>query len=309
MAGNVSRNIYFYGVYISKSRGNYKSGDFTFFNDFVTSEIPEDELLISDNKTDKLVLFKNPVPKIRQNGWSFKIATIRKSDLPEGIDMSNYKPMPLSLKPRQGLSEPCHFIVIDGRFVVAEFNIRAPRARFHLEQLLNQYVKKKISKWRCEVRPIMNDNAIEIIRGLNEISALEVKLAPNHEKILTRSRNSIFRTLKIPKMIEQAGVTIRISSGGNQKRKKQLKQLIHKLSTTVIDNLSDLKKQKLSHLSVQGKTAGGIVDSVDLVNSLLKVKEEVVKLNTQRGVDSSSMIEKLYKAYDEHENFLRRYNL
>lgn len=35
----------------------------------------------------------------------------------------------------------------------------------------------------------MNDNAIEIIRGLNEISALEVKLAPNHEKILTRSRN------------------------------------------------------------------------------------------------------------------------
>lgn len=97
MAGNVSRNIYFYGVYISKSRGNYKSGDFTFFNDFVTSEIPEDELLISDNKTDKLVLFKNPVPKIRQNGWSFKIVTIRKSDLPEGIDMSNYKPMPLSL--------------------------------------------------------------------------------------------------------------------------------------------------------------------------------------------------------------------
>jgi hypothetical protein len=307
--GNVSRNIYFYGIYISKARGSYRSGDHKFFDEFVKSEIPGSELPISDNENDKLVLFRNSTPHVGLNDWAFKIATIRKSDLPEGIDMNSYRPMPLSLAPRQGLSEPCHFIVIDGRFVVAEFNTRAPRARFHMEQLLDQYVKKRNSKWRCEVRPIMNDNALEIIKGLRQISALEVKLAPNHERILTRSRNSIFRTLKIPKMIEQSGVTIRISSGGSPKRKRQLKRLINKLSVTVIDNLPDLKRQKLSHLSVQGKTASGMIDSVDLVNSLLKVKEEVVKLNSQRGVDSSSMFEKLYKAYDDHADFLVHYEL
>lgn len=309
MAKNVSRSIYFYGIYVSKARRSYKSGDYNFFNAFVNSEVPNNELLINDGKIDKLVLFKNSSSQGGSVSWEFKIAAIRKSDLPGGIDMNNYKPMPLKLAANQGLAEPCHFKVVDGRFVVAEFNFRAPRARFHLERLLDQYAKKKNSKWRCEVRPIMNNDSAAIIQGLKEILSLEVKLAANHEKILTKSKRSIFRTLKIPKKIEQAGIAIRISSMGSTKRRKELKRLINKLSATVIDNLPELKKQKLSHLLVEGKTASGIIDSVDLVNSLLKVKEEVVKLNAERGVDSSDMFNKLDKAYNDHQDYLQHYEL
>lgn len=309
MANTVSRSIYFYGIYISEVRGSYRSGDYQFFNAFVKSEIPNNELLINDGKNDKLVLFKNMASHGSHASWGFKIATIRKSDLPEGVDMNNYRPMPLKLATNQGLAEPCHFKVIDGRFVIAEFNLRAPRARFHLEELLDQYAKKRNPKWKCEVRPIMNNDSSTIIRGLKEILAFEIHLAPNHEKILTKSKNSIFKTLRIPKKIEQAGLIVRISSMGSPERKRQLKRLINKLSATVVDNLSELKKQKLRHLVIQGKTASGIVDSVDLVNSLLKVKEEVVKMNTERGVDSSDLFDKLERAYSEHKDYLQHYEL
>lgn len=155
----------------------------------------------------------------------------------------------------------------------------------------------------------MNNDSAAIIQGLKEILSLEVKLAANHEKILTKSKHSIFRTIKIPNKIEQAGIAIRISSMGSTKRKRELKRLINKLSATVIDNLPELKKQKLSHLLIEGKTASGIIDKVDLVNSLLKVREEVVKLNAERGVDSSDMFNKLDKAYNDHRDYLQHYEL
>lgn len=310
----VSRSIYFYAIYLLKKRGSFKSGETDFFNDFVTKELSGNKMVFKDDPNEKKVLFLNQntatVNKevnVSQNVKRFKLEDVRKSDLPQGRNMNNLEDMPISLEEDQGMAEPCHFIVIDGKIVVAEFNQRAPRARFHLEYLLNRYAKKLDENWRIQVRPIISDDMKQVLEGFKDIMAVQIKLAPNHKTVLFRGKNSIIRTLGISRAMEKATIAIRISSKGGFKNKKRTKKFFDRLIYEVGENLDNLKNQKLSGLTVTGRTENDNTDKVDLIKSLLKVKEEVVRLNNERGVDSASMFDKLEQAYEEHKEYLNKY--
>lgn len=310
MVGTVNRNIYFYVIYLKKGGSQFETSNIAFFAEFIKNTFNSNQIEINENSTEKLVMFKEGGSKRNGNDiLRFRLTTIRKSDLPPGVNINNYTPMPLQLDPDQGLAEPCHLVVVNGRYVIAEFNTRAPRARFHLEELIRMFLETSHRTWKCQVRPIIDNNASRIVKNLNEIVSYEIKLASNHGKVFTKSKKSIFSTIRIPKKIENSSITIKLSARSSKNRKKDLQRVLNKLTETISDNETDLRKQKLTHFTVEGKTPEGISDKIDLINGLLKVKDEVIKLDSQRGVDSNSMFEKLETAYEDHLDYITSYDL
>ena len=309
---SISRKIYFYLI---KWKTSYEEKIFTnkLLNKVLDASYEGDRNIIEEYETERAELVQEHPPSLDKKYGYFKLKRIRRKDTPiEEFDDTG-ELYPFNPDENRVFSEPTHFIIVDGKVVISEFNINSFKVRPYLYKVLKKGLNNLINKnentydeleiMDLSIIPIPAKDFKEKLKEINKVKSMTLNIAPNYGHIFSQSKLSIIKRLHIPKLVEKSHVTIKLSAGRKKETKLKLTRAFKTFRKSIL-NGSEFQEEFLESLVVYGLTDKDNVIRVDLVKDFLHVETMTSKLSNRRGVDTPDMFAKLEKAYAENKLYI-----
>jgi hypothetical protein len=240
----------------------------------------------------------------------YKISKIRKTDLPLKHDYSEDADLPLGLEADEGLTEPSHFVVLNGILIGAEYNHYAPRMPSVLVKKINDYLKTNLVEdlIRVEITPVLKEGMLERIDRIREISSIYIKIATDYARIISQEDASVRTLLAAADLTQDAYLKIEFSVGRGRKLKpaSAFERVLTNLRTIIsrTDDMGSIKDAQ-----IKGKEIGSAtVEEYDLLEEMLVTKRQIAKIdNKTRAVESIEMYKAILDAYNSLDSYLERF--
>lgn len=233
---------------------------------------------------------------------------IRKNDLPLKVDTKTLNEGPLGLSSNEGLDEPSHFIVVDGKFLVSEINTHSMRPRVLLETQINDVLsEKQLGCSECSIKPILNKDAYKKLEKAQDVGYIDLKVASEYSSALIGEEPSIYAAFFPAATFGTATIRVKLTS----RRKKDLREKFTESVTAIIKKLMDRSDvtDKVYSAKLSAKfSKGGQTEIIDLIEEYLSFSTKVTSLDTTtKAVDPIDMYNKLLSGYSEHKAELSRF--
>ncbi|HEC91631.1 MAG TPA: hypothetical protein ENI51_01335, partial [Candidatus Atribacteria bacterium] len=162
--GEVLRKIHFYQVVWVKNNGDRIQKNAQFIHNVLSNISGQ---LIPKNDDELLYLEPYQQTTLSNSaGQFYRISKIRTRDLPLKFDATKKDISPLDLKDYEGLFEPSHFVIFDGKITGAEYNYYGVRwVHSKLVWLINDYLRNnpQIDIKKVEIKPILKKEVYDLI--------------------------------------------------------------------------------------------------------------------------------------------------
>jgi len=309
----ISRKIHFYQIIWEKYDGEKVQKDTKFIGNILSSMINQP---IKQNDDELLYLqhYYNAASSTPTTQL-YIISKIRKSDLPLGFDEINNNIFPLThkLANNEGLLEPSHFVIFDGKIIGAEYNHYSVRfINTKLEWLINNYLKNnsQLGIKKVEIKPILRKEIYDLIDKFKEIRTIRISIATNYAKLLMKEDPQSFEKMfSAAYMVDDMWLHISFSLG-RRKRYSDLskfKQILNSIKKLL--SREDIKNN-VNVVELKGKLDGrDSIESINLLEELIMTEKRVPKLDDRtKAVNPDSMFREIINSYlalkDELEEFI-----
>jgi len=309
--GSVLRKIHFYQVVWVKSNGDKVQKSTQFINNILSNISGQ---LIEQNNEEFLYLETyNQANLSNSNRKLYRISKIRRSDLPLGFDINEKNVFPLNLKDYQGLFEPSHFVVFDGKIIGAEYNYYGVKwVHSKLMWLINEYIQQNTfgDIKRVEIKPILKKEIYDLIEKFVEIKGIRISVATNYAKLLKQEDPSSFKQMfSAVELVDDMWLHLSFTLGRGRKHgdpekfKKILKAIKKVLSR-------EDSKNNVNLIEIRGKLEGSdTIETINVLEELMLTEKRIPKLDDRtRAVDSDSMYREIIESYltlkDDLEEFM-----
>ncbi len=194
--GEVIRKIHFYQIVWVKNNSEKVQKSVQFIHNILSKISGQ---LIQRN--DDEFIYLEPYNQATLSNFNMKlyrISKIRKSDLPLGFDINKKDVFPLDLKDYQGLFEPSHFVIFDGKIIGAEYNHYGVKwVHSKLVWLINEHLRQNPygDIKRVEIKPILKKEVYDLINKFIEIKSIRISVATNYAKLLKKEDPQSFEQM------------------------------------------------------------------------------------------------------------------
>jgi len=313
--GEVTRKIHFYQIVWVKNNGDKIQKSAQFNN--ILSKISGQ--LIQQNNDEFMYLESyNHATLSNSNRKLYRISKIRKSDLPLGFDINKKDIFPLDLKDYQGLFEPSHFVVFDGKIIGAEYNHYGVKwIHSKLVWLINEHLRQ--NKYgdikRVEIKPILKKEIYDLIGKFVEIKGIRISVATNYAKLLKQEDPQSFEQMfSAAELVDDMWLHLSFTLGKGRKYGDPAK--FERLLKSIKKILSrEDSKNKVNVMEIRGKFEGSdAIESINVLEELMLTKKRVSKLDERsRAVNPKSMYREIIESYEalkeELEEFMNPVNV
>ncbi|HIP48713.1 MAG TPA: hypothetical protein EYG92_07095 [Lutibacter sp.] len=288
----VQKDIQFIHTILTKVSGQlvkYKDGDFLYIEVYGTNAVSNSNIVL------------------------YSIAKIRKSDLPLKFDINNKDISPLNLTNNEGLFEPSHFVIFDGKIIGAEYNHYGVRQiNSKLEWLINKYIKRNTLTdiKRVEIKPILKKEVYDLIEKFVEIRGIRISIATNYAKLLKQEDPVSFEQMfSAAEIVDDMWLHLTFSLGRGKKYGDSAK--FEKVLKSIKKILSrEYNKNNVNVIEIKGKLEGSdSIESINVLEELMLTEKKVLKLDDKtRAVNPESMYKEIIDSYfalkDELKEFV-----
>jgi len=309
--GEVLRKIHFYQVVLVKNNGEKIQKNTDFIHDILSKISGQ---LIQQN--DEL-LYLEPYEKLKTltntNRKLYRISKIRTKDLPLKFDANKKDVSPLDLKDYEGLFEPSHFVVFDGKIIGAEYNYYGVRwVHSKLVWLINNHLKQNTYEdiKRVEIKPIFKKEVYDLIEKFAEIRGIRISVATNYAKLLKQEDPQSFEQMfSAAELVDDMWVHLSFTLGkgkryGDPSKFEKLLKPIKKIL------FREDSKNNVNVLEIRGKLEGSdTIESINVLEELMLTEKRIPKLDDRtRAVNPDSMYREIIESYlalkEELEEFM-----
>ena len=314
----LSRKVYFYLI---KWKTDDKEEIFLnepFLRKVLSASYTGDRNIIEEDDIQRAELVQENPPNSKQNYLYLKLKRVRRKDIPIEEYDDTGEPYPYNEDEKRVFTEPNHFIIVNGNTIISELNVNGFRTRPYLYKVLKNGLSKLVSESEnvhdgknvidFSIVPIPDKNFKEKIGEITRVKSMRLDIAPNYGHILSASKNSILKRLKIPKLIEKSHVVIYFSAGRRKETKVKLAKAFNSFRKSIIEG-EEFQEEFLESLVVSGFTKNDEQVRVDLVEDFLHVETRAAKMSNRRGVDTNDMFAKLENAYEENMSYIDQFIL
>ena len=306
----VNRKIHFYQVVWVKSNNEKVQKDMQFIHNILSEisgqliEHDSDFLYVEDYGHKAISEF---------NMGQYIISKIRKSDLPLKFNVNNKHVSPLDLKGHEGLFEPSHFVIFDGKIIGAEYNHYGVRQmNSKLLRIINNYLKQNTLTdiKRVEIKPILKKEVYNLIEKFVEIRGIKISIATNYAKLLKKEDPESFEQMfSAAEMADDMWFNLSFSLGRGKKNgyPTKFEKLLRSFEKILF---RDDVKNNVNVMEIRGKFEGNdSIESINILEELMLTEKRVSKLdNRTRAVNPESMYNEIIDSYlalkDELEEFI-----
>lgn len=322
MMGTINRKIYFYQiVWVNDDDEKVqKSADFIqeILGAISSQLVGNLEKLSGQSGVTDDLLYLERHRSAKYHGTSHRnvskylLSKIRSKDLPLVFDMKNVRTSALNLSNYQGLFEPSHFVIFDGKIIGAEYNHNGLRhINSKLMRLINNYLQgNKVSNIsKVEIKPILRTNLYNRINKFEEIRNIEISIAANYAKLLCREDPASFEQMfSAAELVDDMRLTLTFALGRGKRSGDP--SMFEKVLNSIKKILSrDDCKDNVSVLNVRGKLPeSDSIESFNILEELMLTEKRVSRLEDRtRAINSESMYTEIIKSYFSLEDELREF--
>jgi len=310
----VRRKIHFYQIVWLKNNGDKVQKPAQFIQD-ILSKISGQLIQQSDNELLYLEHYSTPsIP----SGDLYRMSKIRKSDLPLGFDINKKDVFPLDLKDYQGLFEPSHFVVFDGKIIGAEYNHYGVKwLHSKLMWLINDHLRTNAygDIKRVEIKPILKKEVYDLISKFVEIKGIRISVATNYAKLLKREDPQSFEHMfSAAELVDDMWLHLSFTLGKGRRYGDPTK--FEKILTSIKKILSrGDSRNNVNVMEIRGKFEGSdAVESINVLEELMLTEKRISKLDERtRAVNPDSMYGEIIESYnslkEELEKFMNPVNV
>ena len=309
--GEVLRKIHFYQIVWVKNNGDKVQKNAQFIQNILSSISGQ---LIQQNSDE--LLYLEPYQHTTLSGslrQLYRISKIRKSDLPLGFDINKKNVFPLDLKDYQGLFEPSHFVIFNGKIIGAEYNHYGVKwVHSKLAWLINDYLRNnpQIGIKRVEIKPILKKEVYDLIEKFIEIKGIRISVATNYAKLLKQEDPKSFEQMfSAAELVDDMWLHLSFTLGKGKRYGDPSK--FEKLLKSIKKILSrEDSKNNVNVLEIRGKLEGSnTIESINVLEELMLTEKKVPKLDDRtRAVNPNSMYREIIDSYlalkEELEEFM-----
>jgi len=304
----VSRKIHFFQVEWVKENGERLQKDLAFIESILG--IYSNRLLeLGDG--DRLVIQKYSETGLSsKNTGLWRLEKIRKEDLPLKFDESQLKDEPLDLEDYEGLAEPSHFVIFDGKVIGAEYNYYGARwVNSKLVKIINEYLSENPSDVvRVEIKPIFRKELYKLLDKMVEIRGITIKIATNYAKLLSKEDPESFgKMFSAAELIDGVWLTLSFTIGSRKcieiSRFNKIVESIRKLLGR------PEAAENLKIMQIKGRIEDtDSIETFNLLEEMLVSEKRVAKLDERsRAVNPESMFKEIIESYNTFRDELKEF--
>lgn len=308
MVVEIDRKIYFYQI-VWVTKDNSRIGKSKEYLDSILSQ--NNALTNVDPSFD--ILLQNfdalyPSKPMKSSLW--KLSKIQKSDLPLKFNESQMQTSSLNLQNDEGLYNPTHFIVFEGKIIGAEINHSGPYISSRLSQILNDHLARHPIDGikRIEIRPIFRKDIFEIIDSLDEVRGISIQIATDYANLLkTEDPASFGKMFSAADLVDNLYIKLAFNIGHKKTgQAKPFKKVINIIKKIVQRSDSE---GKINILNVSGRrNPSDEIEKFNLLEELLIAERKITKIDqVSRGVNSIDMYYKILESKTTFEKELADY--
>lgn len=326
-ANTLKRNIYFYQInWVEEGRENPVMNDSSFLESILNEK--SNELLKYTDDADVFIK-KYDSMKVPDDVALWRVSKIRRTGFPQKFDINALKASDSNLKKYEGLFEPSHFAIFDGKFILSEFNSYGARVQSTIRNLINEYLKenraklkendkknpgiKKLEKIKkVQIKPILEEDVEKKIDNFSEIRGISIEVATDYAKRLTPEKHSIGSIFAAAQYAEDMYLDIGFTLG--RKRPKNSLKLFAKPLKYVKEliNREDFNVDNFNKIEIRGKIEEGKApETLNLIEMFMKHERTVLKLDDKtRAVNPKNMYHEILDLYNLYkEDLTTKYTL
>lgn len=302
--GEVNRKIHFFQVEWVKENGETVQKDLNFVDSILNSCSNR----VIEFGRDRLVIQKYRESSNNRSLW--RLEKIRKDDLPLKFDESQLKDGPLDLKDYEGLAEPSHFVIFDGKIIGAEYNYYGARwINSKLVKIINDYLSQNPSDVvRVEINPVFRRDLYKLLEKFVEIRGITIKIATNYAKLLSREDPESFgKMFSAAELIDGVWLTMSFTIGSRRHVERSRFNRIVEAIKKLLERPEAAENLKI--MQVKGRIEGvESIETLNLLEEMLVSEKRVAKLDERsRAVNPESMFREIIESYYTFEDELREY--
>jgi len=309
--GEILRKIHFYQVVWVKNNGDKVQKSVQFIHNVLSSISGR---LIQQNNDE--FLYPEPYNQItlsNSNTKLYRISKIRKLDLPLGFDINKRDVFPLDLKDYQGLFEPSHFVVFDGKIIGAEYNHYGVKwVHSKLVWLINEHLRQNTygDIKRVEIKPILKKEVYDLIEKFVEIKGIRISVATNYARLLKQEDPQSFEQMfSAAELVDDMRLYLSFTLGKGRKYGDPAK--FERILKSIKKILSrEDSKNNVNVMEIRGKFEGSdAIETINILEELMLTEKRIPKLDDRtRAVNPDSMYREIIDSYltlkDELEEFM-----
>lgn len=306
----VLRKIHFYQIIWVKNNGNKVQKNAQFIQSVLSNISGQ---LIQQNNDELLYLEPYQQTTLSDSVRQlYGISKIRKSDLPLGFDINKKNVFSLDLKDYQGLFEPSHFVIFDGKIIGAEYNHYGVKwVHSKLAWLINDYLKNnpQIGTKRVEIKPILKKEVYDLIDKFVEIKGIRISVATNYAKLLKQEDPQSFEQMfSAAELVDNMWLNLSFTLGKGRKHGDPTK--FEKVLKSIKKILSrEDSKNNVNVMEIRGKLEGSdTIESINVLEELMLTEKRIPKLDDRtRAVNPDSMYREIIDSYSALKNELEEF--
>jgi len=307
MTDTLTRKIYFYQIkWIDESRKR-KFKDNNFLESLLTDKFVDKS---GDNNTFEVILEnKNgDYPKRKENSF-WVVSKNRKLDLPLKYNEKEGKPVSLGLLDDEGLYEPSHFIIFDGKIIAVEYNHQSISVTTGFSQILNKILEDKPKNGivGVEITKILRPEAFERLNNISEIKGIKIKVATNYAKLQSSKKEEYAQMFGAAELVDDMYITLYFSVGSKRgDNRSSFSKVISTISSLIKE--TDVQNN-VKTLKVRGReTVGSDIQDIDLLKDFFISETKVTKIDGKtKGVNEEDMFQKIVSSYSGNQSELTQY--
>ena len=314
--GEVIRKIHFYQIVWVKNNSEKVQKSVQFIHNILSKISGQ---LIQRN--DDEFIYLEPYNQATLSNFNMKlyrISKIRKSDLPLGFDINRKDVFPLDLKDYQGLFEPSHFVIFDGKIIGAEYNHYGVKwVHSKLVWLINEHLRQNPygDIKRVEIKPILKKEVYDLINKFIEIKSIRISVATNYAKLLKKEDPQSFEQMfSAAELVDDMWLHLSFTLGkgkkyGDPKKFERILKPIKKILSR------DDSKNNVNVMEIRGKLEeSDAIEKINVLEELMLTEKRIPKLDDRtRAVNPDSMYREIIDSYlalkDELEEFMNPVNV
>ncbi|ASJ11263.1 hypothetical protein A3L12_08130 [Thermococcus sp. P6] len=303
MVNDVSRKIHFFQVEWVKGNGERIQKDLKFIESILNSYSNQ----IIKLYNDELFIRRHGV---KNNRSFWRLEKIRKDELPLKFNELHLKEDPLNLQEHEGLAEPSHFVIFDGKIIGAEYNHYGVRwVNSKLVRIINDYLSNNSTDVvRVEIKPIFRKELYNLLERFIEIRGITIKIATNYARLLAKEDPESFgKMFSAAELIDGVWLSLGVTIGSRKhveiskfdRIKESIKRLLRHPEAT----------ENLRAINIRGRLEGEeSIEEFNLLEEMLVSEKRVAKLDERsRAVNPESMFNAIVDSYYAFENELKEY--
>lgn len=304
----VDRKIFFYQIVWIKNNNDVIMRNMNALLPILTNN----PVSTHDAATDSILeqIQNTSIKDLQDNQTYWRILKIRKNDLPLKFNIRDLLDSPLDLAQDEGLCEPTHFIIFDGKIIIGERNSNGFRFNTILSKKISEFLSThSINGYKgIEIKPILKINLYDYIDKFKEIKKIDVRIATNYAKLVKNTDPSSFGAFfSAVDLVDDMYLTLSFSLG-RKKKEKTLNKFESLL--TYLKNLlrrKDWNKKQLRKVVIDGILTKEY-EKINLIEEFMMVESKIAKLGGRsKAIDPNSMYQKILEVYRDHLEEINEY--